>query len=85
VECKVYHNVLLNTKFQVDFDRLLQIHMLDKTEEEKDTSWECHKVIDYCKEKGDFNSSNHKCLVEWNGINKTKSWVNFFVSSISNP
>jgi hypothetical protein len=32
VECKVYHNVLLNTKYQVDFDRLLQLHMLDKTE-----------------------------------------------------
>jgi hypothetical protein len=35
VEYKVYHNVLMNTKSQVDFDRLLQLHMLDKTEEEK--------------------------------------------------
>jgi hypothetical protein len=34
VECKVYHNVLMNTKSQVDFDRLLQLHMLDKTEED---------------------------------------------------
>jgi hypothetical protein len=33
LECKVYHNVLLNTKAQVDFDHLLQLHMLDKTEE----------------------------------------------------
>jgi hypothetical protein len=32
VECKVYHNVLLTTKSQVDFDRLLQIHMLNHTE-----------------------------------------------------
>jgi hypothetical protein len=32
VECKFYHNVLLNTKSQVDFDCLLQLHMLDKTE-----------------------------------------------------
>jgi hypothetical protein len=31
VECKVYHNVLLNTKFQVDFDCLLHLHMLDNT------------------------------------------------------
>jgi hypothetical protein len=38
LECKVYHNVLLNTKSQVDFDRLLQLHMLDKTEEDKDMS-----------------------------------------------
>jgi hypothetical protein len=35
LECKVYHNVLLNTKSQVDFDCLLQPHMLDKTAEDK--------------------------------------------------
>jgi hypothetical protein len=38
VVCKVYHNVLLNTKYQIDFDRLLQLHMLDNTEEDKDMS-----------------------------------------------
>jgi hypothetical protein len=48
-------------------------------------SWECCKVIDYCKEKGDVNSSNHKCLVKWNDINRTKSWVNCFVLSLSYP
>jgi hypothetical protein len=37
-ECKVYHNVLLNTKSQNDFDCLLQLHMLDKTEEDNDMS-----------------------------------------------
>jgi hypothetical protein len=37
------------------------------------------------KKKGDVNSSNHKCLVEWNDINKTKSWVNYFALSLSNP
>jgi hypothetical protein len=62
VKCKIYHNVLMNTKSQIDFDRLLQLHMLDNTEEDKDMSWEFHKVVDYCKEKGDVNSSNHKCL-----------------------
>jgi hypothetical protein len=31
VECKVYHNILLNTKSQVDFDHLLQRDMLDNT------------------------------------------------------
>jgi hypothetical protein len=82
-ECKVYHSVLMNTKSQVDFDRLLQLHMLDKTEEDKNMSWECYKVIDYCKEKEDVNSSNHKCLVEWNDVNKTKSWVNYFSLSLS--
>jgi hypothetical protein len=85
VECKVYHNVLLNTMPQVDFDRFLQIHMLDQTEEDNDMSWECCKVVDYCKEKGDVNISNHKCLVEWNDVNKPKSRVNYFASCLSNP
>jgi hypothetical protein len=76
VECKDYHNVFMNTKSQVDFDRLIQLYILDNTEEDNDMYWECCKVVDYCKEKGDVNSSNHKCLMEWNDINKTKSWVN---------
>jgi hypothetical protein len=38
VECKVCHSVLMNTKSQVDFDRLLQLHMLDQTEEDNDIS-----------------------------------------------
>jgi hypothetical protein len=54
----------MNTKSDVDFDLLLQLHMLDKTKKDKDISWECHKVVEYCKEKGDVNSSNHKCLVD---------------------
>jgi hypothetical protein len=74
----------MNTKSQIDFACLLQLHMLDKTEEDKDMSWECFKVADYCKEKGDVNNSSHKCLVEWNDINKTKSWVNYFALSLSN-
>jgi hypothetical protein len=48
-------------------------YMLDNTQDDKYISWECHKVVDYCKEKGDVNSSNHKCLVEWNDVNNTKS------------
>jgi hypothetical protein len=75
----------LNTKSQIDFDRLLQLHILDKAEEDNDMSCESYKVVDYCKEKGDVNSSNHKCLVEWNDVNKNKSWVNYFASSLSNP
>jgi hypothetical protein len=75
VEYKVYHNFLLNTRSQVDFDRLLQLHMLDYIEEDNDMSWECHKVVNYHKEKGYVNSSNLKCLIEWNDvdINKIKS------------
>jgi hypothetical protein len=48
-------------------------------------SWEWCKVVDYSKEKGDVNSSYHKCLVEWNDVNKTKSWVKYFALSLSNP
>jgi hypothetical protein len=33
VEWKVYHNVLMNTKSQVGFDRLLQLHMIYNTED----------------------------------------------------
>jgi hypothetical protein len=39
LECKVYHNVLLNTKSQVDLDPFFQINMLDETEEDNDISW----------------------------------------------
>jgi hypothetical protein len=46
LECKVNHNVLMNTKSQIDFDRLLQLHMLDQTKEDNDMPWECHKVVD---------------------------------------
>jgi hypothetical protein len=48
-------------------------------------SRECHKVVDYSKEKGNVNSSNHKRLVEWNDVNQTKSWMNYFALSLNNP
>jgi hypothetical protein len=38
LECKVCRNILLNTKSQIDFDSLLQLHMLDQTEEDNDMS-----------------------------------------------
>jgi hypothetical protein len=59
--------------------------MFDQTEEDKDMSWKCHKVVDYFKEKGDNHCTNHKCLVERNDIDKNKSWVNYFALSLSNP
>jgi hypothetical protein len=65
-ECKVYHSVFMNTKSQVDFDHLLQQHMLDKTEEDNDMSWECHIVVDYCKEKE--MSKAQIINVWWNGM-----------------
>jgi hypothetical protein len=38
LEYKACHNVLLNTKSQIDFDCLLQLHMLDQTEDDNDMS-----------------------------------------------
>jgi hypothetical protein len=65
VECKAYHNILLNTKSQVDFDRLLQLNTLDQTEENKYMSWEFHKEIDHCKKK--VMSTAQITSVWWNG------------------
>jgi hypothetical protein len=80
VECKFYHNVLMNTKSQLDFVCCLQLHMLDKNEEDNDMSWEDYKVVDYCKEKEIITAQIISVWlnVEWNDINKTKSWVNYF-------
>jgi hypothetical protein len=58
LETKVYHNFLLNTKTKIQFAFLRQINVFEKTEEDNDMSWECHEVIDYCREKGDNHSSN---------------------------
>jgi hypothetical protein len=65
---------------------LLQIRILDETEEDKDMSGGFYKVVDNCIEKGYVNSSNRKCL-ELNDINKNKLWVNdnVFALSLSNP
>jgi hypothetical protein len=38
LKCKVYHNVSLITKPQVDFDHLHQLYMLGNTEDDKDKS-----------------------------------------------
>jgi hypothetical protein len=48
LECKFYHNVLLNTKSQFEFDCLLQLHMLNNTEADNDMFWECCNVVAYC-------------------------------------
>jgi hypothetical protein len=65
-ECKVYHDVLMNTKSQIDFDCFLQLHMLDQTEEDNDMSWECHLVVDYTKKKEII--TYQIISVWWNGM-----------------
>jgi hypothetical protein len=41
----------MNTKSQIDFDHLLQLHMLDQTEVENDIPWGFCMVVNYFKEK----------------------------------
>jgi hypothetical protein len=82
VECKVYHNVLLNTKSQIDLNHLLQMHMLDQTEEGKAIFWEYYKVGNHCKGERYEMITDHKFLVECSDTNETKSWVNYFALNI---
>ena len=81
----MYHNVLMKSNSQIDFDRLRQIHYLDKAEEDRENSWECSKVLKHYEDRGEDGNIQHNLLVEWNDINKTRSWVNFFALSLSNP
>jgi hypothetical protein len=82
-ECQIYHSALTGSKSQIEQDRLHQLHLLDRLEDDQDKSWECTKVLKYCEEIGMNTSTNHKCLVEWNDINKEQIWVNFFALSLS--
>jgi hypothetical protein len=75
----------MNSKSQIDFDCLRQMHVLDMDEKDGDMSWGCSKVLEYCEEKGADFCTKRKCLVEWNDINKSQSWVEFFAVSLSNP
>ena len=84
-ECQIYHSALIGSKSQTELDCLLQLHILDKSENDQNKSWKCTKVLKYCEELGVNTSTNHTCLVEWNDINRSQSWVNFFALSLSNP
>jgi hypothetical protein len=51
LEYKVYYHILINIISQVEFDSLRQLHMLDKTEDNKDLSWECCRLFYHCKKR----------------------------------
>jgi hypothetical protein len=84
-ECLIDHSALMKPKSQSELDWLHQLHMLDRTEDDLDESWECAKVIKYCEDSGIDMGTNHNCLVEWNDINKSRPWANFYALSLSNP
>ena len=77
-ECKIYHSILMHSKSKIDFDRMRHLHILDMAEENKDTSWECSKMLEYHEDNGGNEGRHLNCLVEWRNINKTQSWVNIF-------
>jgi hypothetical protein len=83
-DCKIYHSAFMRSKSQTELDRLHQLHVLDMTEDDKDKSWECTKLIKYCEEIERNTCADHKCLVEWNDIDWSQLWVNFFELNLSN-
>jgi hypothetical protein len=42
-------------------------------------------VLEYSEDKGVDGSIQHKCLVEWNDISISQSWVTIFALCLSNP
>jgi Reverse transcriptase (RNA-dependent DNA polymerase) len=64
---------------------LRQLHVLDKNESSHDRLWDCNKVLKYSEERTVDDDVDHRCLVEWNDLNKSQSWVNFFALYLSNP
>jgi hypothetical protein len=77
-ECKTYQGTLMEPKLQCQFDNLGQLHTLDKNEGVHDGTCKCIKVLKYIEEKAADGSVDHNCFVEWNDLNKSLSWVNFF-------
>jgi hypothetical protein len=84
-ECRVYHNALLESNSQSKIYSLRKLHTLDMKEDDKEKSLECTKVLKYSEEKGVDGNTSYNCLIEWNGMSKSQSWVNFFALSLSNP
>jgi hypothetical protein len=68
-ECKMYHDGSIKFESQVDFDRLRNLHLLDKNEVGY-TSWKCIKMLKYNEDRGAIDGHQYNCLVEWNNINR---------------
>jgi hypothetical protein len=77
-ECRAYQSVILEPKVQCQLDHMRQLHVPYKNEDGHDRSWECIKVLKYSKERTADFDIDHRCLIEWNDLNNSQSWVNFF-------
>jgi hypothetical protein len=84
-EYKVYYIAMLVSNSQSKFDCLRQLHTLDMIDDNKERFWECIEVLKYCEENGVDGNTNYNYLVEWNDMNTSQLWANFFVLSLSNP
>jgi hypothetical protein len=73
LECKIYHDALMNSKSRNDLDRLCNLLTLDMIEEDDDKSWQCSKMLEYNEERGASGEHQLNCLVEWKNINTTQS------------
>jgi hypothetical protein len=85
LECKVYHDALMNSKSRNDFDFLRNLRTLDMVEEDNDKSWQCSRMLEYNEDRKASGEHQLNCLVGWKTINKTQSWVNFSAMSLNNP
>jgi hypothetical protein len=63
-ESQICQSALMGSKSQTELDWLHQLHILDMSEDDKDWSWECTKLLKHCEEIGVNTSTNHRCLVE---------------------
>jgi hypothetical protein len=72
----MYHDGLIMLKSQANSDRLRNLHISDKNED-GDTSWQCIKMLKYNEDRGATDVHKRNCLVKWNNVNKTQSWINF--------
>ena len=44
-QCKAYHDGLIQSKSIMGFNSLRHLHILDITEEGRETSWQCSKML----------------------------------------
>jgi hypothetical protein len=51
MECKIYHDALMNSKSRNDFDRLRNLHTLDMIEEVDCKTWQCSKMLEYNEDR----------------------------------
>jgi hypothetical protein len=47
------------------------MNTMDKFEDDPEKSCECIKVVKYSGEKTADDSVEHKCLLEWNDLNRS--------------